>query len=167
MSQIDVLLQYASKTAALADTALASYIAKDLSGNPSGFNQSCVFDQQGAGLQVWNTSQDTTSTQTGPNGQTDTVTQHVYQPGYSLIASYADPAIAPGTADPNAASLGPFKASAACLLIADYDASAANPDAATNTGFIYYSAPSVAVSLAQWRFAPVPARPVPYPFGNA
>lgn len=160
MSEIDVLLQYASKAAALADPALSACVAKDQSGNATGFDQSYVFDQQGAGLQVWNTAQDTTAAQTGPNGQSFTVTQHTFQPGYSLIVSYVDPTIAPGQVNANAASLAPWKANPACLLITDRDAANAG-----NPGFVYFSASAITPTLAQWRLQPVPLGAL-YPFGS-
>ena len=85
---------------------------------------------------------------------------HVFQPGYSLIASYADPTIAPGQVNANAASLAPWKANAACLLIADRDAASAG-----NAGFVYYAASAISSTLAQWRVQPVPLGSA-YPFGN-
>ena len=168
MSQIDALFGgYADIAAALADPVLAGFVRKDAQGNP-GWDYSRVFDNMGAGIGIWNPTQtpDTTTTATGPGGQTVTLAQHHFEPGYALIASFAEPSIAPGQLNPNAASVAALKASANCLLIVDYDAWAANPNAAVNTGFIYYAAPAIA-ALSQWFLDPVPARPVPYPFGNA
>lgn len=154
MSQIDVLLQYASKTAALADPALAGYVSN------GAFDAARVFDLQGQGLQVWNSAQDTTATQTDPlSGQSVAVTQHAFQPGYSLIVSHVDPSIVPGQLNANAASLAAWKANAACLLIADRDAANAG-----NAGFIYYAASSISATLAQWKLQPVPMG-AGYPFG--
>jgi hypothetical protein len=168
VSQIDALFGgYASMAAALADPALAGFVRKDAAGDAH-WDYSRVFDNNGAGIAIWNPTQapDTTTTASGPDGEAVTVTQHQFQPGYALIASFAEPAIAPGQANPNAASVVALKAGANCLLIVDYDAWAANPNAAANTGFIYYAAASIG-ALSQWFLAPVPARPVLYPFGNA
>lgn len=153
MSQIDVLLGYANQGAALADPALAAYVKN------GSFDHSRVFDNQGAGLQVWNTTQDATVTTTGPAGQSIMVTTHQYQSGYALIVSYADPAIAPGTVNPNTASLSPWKANAACVLIADRDAANAG-----NPNFIYYSTQTTAqLTPMQLQATPLGAN---YPFGS-
>lgn len=153
MSQIDVLLVYATKAAALADTALAAYVSGEA------FDQSRVFDNLGAGIQIWNTSQDTTSTVTGPGGESITVTQHQFQAGYALIVSYEDATIAPGTVNANAASLASWKANANCVLIADRDAANAG-----NAGFLYYATQTTA-ELAPMRLQPCPLGAT-YPFGS-
>lgn len=151
MSQIDVLMgNYTTEAAALADPALASFVRN------GAWDLSRVFPR----VQIWQPANDTTATVTRPQGQSIAVPMRQFESGYALIASYAEPSIAPGSVDPSAASLAPFKASTNCLLIADRDAAAAS-----DPGFIYYAAPSISAALAGYRLQPTPLG-ANYPFGN-
>jgi hypothetical protein len=153
MSQIDVLMAYADKPTALADPTLAAFVKN------GAFDASRVFDNAGAGLQIWSTANDTTTTATGLAGQAIAVTQHQYQPGYVLIVSYNEPASSAAAPNAQAPSLAPFKADAGCVLIADRDAAAA-----ANPGFILYATQTDA-QLAPMRLQPTPLG-ASYPFGS-
>ncbi len=142
----DYLFAAPDQAAAQADPALAAYwLPANPPFTPGGWRGDCV----NAGLQVWNSAQDTTATVTDPMMGTRTITTHAYLPGYWLnIATNArNPAL---------------EASPLLILGADRDAADAG---APQTQYIFCFGPGQSLGqFAGMNVSPLMAG-ANYPFG--
>jgi hypothetical protein len=138
---VDYLLTYATTAAAQADPALAAYGSVDPDTNAWTWRGDVVI----AGVQVWDTRQDVTST--NPSPPPATITTHTYQSGFWMIVS-------------TQGRVAALDADAATQLVADRSMAIAG-----NPGFILYST-EPAVDLQYFMLAPTFADVVAYPFGT-